>query len=180
MAAQFIPAWSFLMELEGGGQLHKLRGDPGGWTIWGISQKNHPGMFQNGPPTEEQARRFYEATYWLPLRLNELQDQGIAEEIFEFAVNSSTPVRGQYNLATRAAQRAVNAVFTVMAWDPIRPDGVMGPKTIRALNDIGDEGPVALLAWDGAFNIEQLRYYRELNPAQVQRFLLGWTRRIVL
>lgn len=177
--ASFLPAWRFLQELEGGGVLHKVVGDPGGRTIWGISERAFPEMFKGGPPNEEQAKRFYEATFWYPAQLQKLMDQGMAEEIFEFAVHATPGGKGK-NVSVRAAQRAANMVRTALKWDPIIPDGIMGPATIRALNDIAKEGMVAILAWDGAFNIEQLRHYRVLDDALVKRFLHGWTRRIVL
>lgn len=178
--AHFAGAWAFLQVLEGGGVLHKLQGDPGGRTIWGISEENWPDMFKNGPPNEEQAKRFYEAVYWTPLRLGQVTDQGMAEEIFEFAVNCTSGGAGR-NISVRAAQRAANVVRHALEWEPILADGFIGPNTIRALNDIPKEaGLVGVLAWDGAFNIEQLRHYRELKPALVKNFLHGWTRRVVL
>lgn len=177
--ARFAGAWAFLQELEGGGLLHKVQGDPGGRTVWGIAENMHPDIWENGPPDEEMAKRFYEAQYWYPLRLNQVQDQGIAEEIFEMAVNTTGGGKG-FNVAILAAQRACNAVRFAMGWDPIREDGRVGPKTLSALNTIVSAGRVAVLAWDGAFNIEQLRYYRELNRDLVKRFLLGWTRRVIL
>lgn len=177
--ASFQGAWTFLQELEGGGTLHKVQGDPGGRTIWGISEAAFPEMFKNGPPNEEQAKRFYEATFWYPLQLQKVIDQGIAEEIFEFAVHATPGGKGK-NISIRAAQRATNCVRTALQWDPVIPDGFVGPTTIRALNDVAKEGLVAILAWDGAFNIEQLRHYRTLNDKLVKQFLHGWTRRVVL
>lgn len=180
MAAQFLPAWNFLMELEGGDLMHKVQGDPGGRTRFGIAENMNPQMWPGGrAPTETEAKRFYEAQYWYPLRLNQIQDQGIAEEIFEFAVNATSGGSGR-NRAILAAQQATNAVRHAMGWEPIRPDGYVGPKTISALNALVSQGRVHVLAWDGAFNIEQLKYYRELRPALVARFLKGWTRRVIL
>lgn len=179
MSAQFPPAWDFLMDLEGGAIMHQIHGDPGGRTRFGIAENKNPHMWENGPPTEAAAKRFYEAQYWYPLRLNQIQDQGIAEEIFEFAVNTTGGGVGR-NVAIEAAQRASNIVRHTLDWEPIRVDGYVGPKTISALNAIVSNGRTAVLAWDGAFNIEQLKYYRELRPALVRRFLRGWTRRVVL
>lgn len=177
--ARFNPAWKFLQELEGGGIMHKLQGDPGGRTIWGISENNWPEMFENGPPSEEQAKRFYEAHYWYPLRLHQVQDQGIAEEIFEFAVNATPGGKGR-NISVRAAQEAANVVREAAGWERIEVDGLIGRETVGALNDLANESLVHILAWDGAFNIEQLRHYRDLRSDLVKRFLHGWTRRVIL
>lgn len=158
-----------------------VRGDSGGRTVWGVAENKHPEMWKNGPPTEEAAKRFYEADYWRMLRLNELEDQGIAEEIFEMAVNTSTPARGAYNPAVEAAQRATNRVRHEFEgeYEPLLLDGRIGRKTIGALNHIASVGRLALLAWDGSFNIEQLRYYTSLEKSKVDRFLRSWSRRVI-
>jgi len=170
----FDTAFAFLMVLEGGGTLHKLQGDPGGRTIWGISEEYHPDWWKNGPPTETQARQFYRRVFWEPLGLHTLREQSMAEELFEFAVNANKPP------AVKAAQVAANVVRHCMGIGPIKVDGKMGPQTIGALNRVAEWGPLAVVAWDGAFNIEQLRHYRSLNKDLVNRFLASWARRVVL
>lgn len=175
---RFDHAFHFLMDLEGWGEDHTVAGDPGGRTIYGISENNHPSMFTDGPPDEPEAREFYRRTYWAPLRLGELDNPQVAAEVLEFAVHATTPVRGQSNVAVLTAQQAVNDVREKLSQNRISEDGLIGPQTIGALNDLGVR-TLASLAWDGRYNLRQLRWYRTRRRALLDRFFLGWTRRVV-
>lgn len=175
--AEIKPAFRFLMGLEGGGTLHQVKGDPGGRTVYGIAENHHPEMFRPTPPTEAQAIDFYRRKYWDPLRLGELDNQAVADEIFEFAANASTPRVGEANVAVRIAQEAVNDVGARMRLPHVGEDGKMGPRTLAALNALG-VGTVEALAWDGRFNLRQLVFYRGLRQDLVERFFVGWSRRV--
>lgn len=39
--------WEGVTNIKKGGQLHKVAGDSGGWTIWGIAYNANSGMFKN-------------------------------------------------------------------------------------------------------------------------------------
>lgn len=176
--ADFEPAWVFLQDLEGWGVDHTVAGDPGGRTIWGISENNHPDMFRDGPPNEAQARAFYRRVYWYPLRLDELANQVVANELLEFAVHASTPEAGRANVAIRTAQMAVNVVREKSGAASVTADGIAGPETMGALNAMGVR-TMATLAWHGRYNLLQLAYYLRLRRDLVQQFLRGWARRVV-
>lgn len=175
----FEVAWEFLMELEGRDLLHKIQGDPGGRTRFGMAEEKHPAEWVNGPPTEASARRFYLRVYWGPLRLAEVESPVVASEIFEFAVNTTTPTPGSRVIAVAAAQSAANAVRVACGWEKIGVDGRMGPETIGALNRLGRD-PLSLLAWEARQNLHQLDHYRTRRKELVARFLAGWTRRVLL
>lgn len=175
--AEIEPAWDFLMDLEGGDLMHEVQGDPGGRTRFGISEKFHPEMWEDGPPDEPSARDFYRRVYWAPLRLGELESQEMADEVLEFAVNASTPERGKANVAVRTAQEAANDVRKRKDMPRIAEDGLIGPQTIRALNAFGSY-TVDAMAWDGRFNLRQLRYYYTRDRDLITRFFHGWTRRV--
>ena len=175
----FQYAWEFLMDLEGWGEDHHVQGDPGGRTIWGISENNHPDMFRNGPPDEKQAQRFVRRVYWNPLRLGEVENPKMAAEILEFAYHTSTPERGRPVLAVRIAQRSVNDVHQRLNKPKIVVDGLIGPQTLGALNDLGTN-TVESMAWDGRFNLHQLKHYRDGVRGNLSRqFFRGWSRRVV-
>lgn len=175
--ADFEPAWELLMELEGGELMHEVQGDPGGRTRFGIAENHHPDMWNDGPPNEAEARRFYRRRYWRPLRGGELENQEIADEVFEFAVNATTPAAGEPNIAVRLAQEATNDVRGRQGREGIKVDGLIGPQTIEALNDLGTES-LGSMAWDGRFNLRQLRYYYGLRDDLVERFFHGWAARV--
>lgn len=171
-------AFDFAMEFEAGGVTHTVPGDPGGTTKWGISQRANPDL-DIPNLTREDAIEVYRQRYWDPRRMGELISQEMANELFEFTINAD-PANSRRGRAVKAAQIATNLVFKAMrAGRRVSVDGVMGPDTLDAMNYIAAYGPLAELAWDGAFNIAQLGHYRGLRRDLVRKFLLGWTRRVV-
>lgn len=175
--ADFEPAWVLLMDLEGGDLMHKVQGDPGGRTRFGIAENRHPQMWNDGPPSEDEARAFYRERYFDVLRLGEIESQEIADEIFEFAVNVSTPRKGESNVAIRTAQEAVNDVRSRQGKTHVAEDGKVGPQTLGALNEFRRHS-LESMTWDGRFNLRQLRYYYGLRDDLVKKFFVGWSRRV--
>jgi lysozyme family protein len=56
-----------ILEREGEGTPpYTTPGDHGGRTRWGISERAHPEAWRAGPPSEDQARKIYEAEYVRP------------------------------------------------------------------------------------------------------------------
>lgn len=154
------------MRREGGFKLHEVKNDRGGMTYAGIARKfncDWPGwiVIDRGetPPTE-LVREFYRQGYWEPIRGDELEF-GIAADIFDFAVNTSAPRRP--TLAVKLAQIVAGA----------HPDGVIGPKTVAALNAMGEQ------AFRQLYFIAKIKRYAEIaNKDRTQRdFLLGWVNR---
>lgn len=165
------------MRLEGGDLMHEVQGDPGGRTRWGIAENHHPDMWEGGPPSEEEAKSFYQRRYWFVLRLGEIEGQEIADEIFEMAVHTTTPRIGEENVAILTAQQAVNDVRGRQGDDPIEDDGLVGPQTLGALNDL-EPRSVESQAWDGRFNLRQLRHYYGMRDDLIDNFFHGWSRRV--
>lgn len=171
--ARLQPAFNYLMELEGGGETHTVEGDPGGTTKWGISQRAYPNV-DIDTLTREEAIELYRQDYWDAVRGDDIPNQRMAEEVFEMAANAGIPS------SVRIAQAATNDVLEASHRPfQITVDGVMGPETLHGLETVDSMGRVAVLAWDGRFNLRQLKYYRNLDPELVDRFFVGWTRRIV-
>jgi len=104
-------------------------------------------------------REFYRAQFWEKISGDALQKQGIAQTIFDFAVNAGVPV------AAKLAQLVVDAV----------PDGRIGPKTLERL-DAMDEGVFAL-----KYALAKITRYAEIcNKDRTQtKFLLGWLNRTI-
>ena len=151
-----------------------------GWTFMGIYQGAFPqldlwkvirqkmqqyngdmalvsDMLYDNELLEEMTVALYKKEYWDKMKLDEVNSQKIADEIFIFGVNVGLAS------AIRVAQRACGAIA----------DGVLGPKTIKALNEI-DEA-----TFDKVFDQLEVNYYAMIvdkNPAKAI-YLNGWRNR---
>lgn len=82
--ANFEHDIGIVMKVEG---LDKKTRDPGGGrTRWGISEKNNPDAWKNGPPTKEKAIEIYKQRYWDRLGVEKL-DPALRLAAFDAAVN---------------------------------------------------------------------------------------------
>lgn len=125
--SSFESAFQRLMREEGIG-LSDHKADKGGQTFAGISRKFHPKWegwkyidAGETPPTE-LVRAFYRATFWAPVRGDEIKSQLAAEVLFSQYVNMG-------DNAIKLAQAVVGAIA----------DGKVGPKTLGALNAMNEE-----------------------------------------
>jgi type VI secretion system secreted protein VgrG len=174
MTDSFENAFRFLMWLEGA--YSDVPTDPGGPTIYGISQRSHPTAFAEviSQPTEQDklgaARTFYLRQWWEPMQLDAISDWRVGAEIFEMAVHGGIP------WGVRLVQRAVNC-FRGM---DITEDGTIGPETIGAVNTLIGQGKAAKLI--AAINLMQgsrLLHLVQSNPAQYASAFEGWLRRLI-
>jgi lysozyme family protein len=163
--ADFIPAFEKMLKDEGGYQLTTLAGDTGGMTYAGIARNPNP-QWEGWPLVDRKefggalttmVRNFYRTHFWDRIRGDEIQNQEIAESIFNFGVNAGV------GMAAKLAQLVVGAT----------PDGGIGAKTVELLNKC-----------DGAsfkkdYAIAKITRYVEIcNRDKVQdRFLRGWINR---
>jgi len=172
--ADILRAFDKLMDLEGGGKLHTVEGDPGGMTKWGFSQRAHPEV-DIAALTKLDAVWLFEAKYWTPLRCHEITHNQMAFEVAEFAFNAGDKA------SVMAAQEAANDLMGAARSRAgrVQVDGRIGPKTIGILNRVDRMGGIAVFGWVSRFNLLQLRYYRQLRPELVKRFFVGWTRRVI-
>ena len=139
---------------EGGFSDHAA--DPGGKTRYGITEAVASEVGYRGDMRElplDLAKRIYMERYWRPVRADELP-AGVRYAVFDAAVNSGP---GQ---AVKWLQRAAG----------VADDGVLGPKTMAAVNALNaDSLRSKILA-------QRLRFMSSLPnwPA----FSRGWSRRI--
>lgn len=129
--------------------------DAGGETNFGICKRVYPHL-DIKHLTREQAIEIYRRDYWRDY-MDKISDYRVAAKLFDMSVNMG---HGQAN---KIVQRAVG----------VTADGVFGPHTLSAVNDME---PDRLLK-----NIitEQLEFYDnivERKPDQIV-FLKTWTRR---
>lgn len=161
--AEFLPAFERMIVNEGGYVLHTVKDDRGGMTYAGIARAFHPNwpgwrvIDQGETPPADLVRQFYRSNFWHPLRLDEVEHQDVAGNIFDFGVNAG--------LGTAAKLAQLVAGTT--------PDGKIGAKTLQALNTIDPDLFVARYA------LAKIARYRDIvakNRTQ-QRFLIGWLNR---
>jgi lysozyme family protein len=158
----FETAYDKMIIDEGGYILHTIPGDAGGTTYAGIARNKNPQWEgwtfidnKETPPTE-LVREFYKVNFWDRIKGDEL-NPAIAQSIFNFGVNAGVSV------AVKLAQIVAKTA----------PDGVIGAKTISALNGMSEELFVAHYA------LAKIARYRDIvqrDRTQI-KFMLGWLNR---
>lgn len=156
----FARAISHVLEWEGG--YVNDPDDPGGETNFGISKRAYPDL-NIRELSRDGAIDIYRRDYWKKYRLDDVQDEEIAEYIFDMVVN-----HGGSN-AIKMVQRTVNAFIK----SDIEVDGGMGPLTLAAINSVNPER--LLLGLIG----ERARFYLNLATRKeaMSKFLGGWLNR---
>ena len=161
--SDFYSAYEAMIVNEGGYVLHHVKGDKGGMTYAGISQRAHPDwqgwqvLATGNRPSADSVRAFYRHHYWDKLRLDEVESQRVARTLFDFAVNTGP------STALKLAQVIVGAT----------PDGVIGPRTLAALNTADPDRFVL------AYALAKIARYRDIvtRDRSQAKFLLGWINR---
>ena len=140
--------------------------DPGGETKYGICKRSYPHVNIKAL-TIEQASEIYHKDFWGTLRLDQIQNQTIAEELLDTAVNCGV------GTSARIAQEAVN--LTNYPDPDIEIDGKVGPATLAAIN-----GHKSLPAYYKALNGVQFVRHMGIvkrHPKQ-EKYFRGWLRRV--
>lgn len=168
--ANFGKIIGFILSWEGG--YVNDPDDDGGETYRGISRKKHPQWdgwkdVDARQPLKKDAIikdaaldfkvvAFYETKFWHEIGGNAINSQAVANMACDWQVNSG-------DNCTKALQRIVG----------VYPDGIVGPKTIAAINAM----PETLL-------LTKLRQYRidfyydlVRRKPKNQKYLKGWLRR---
>jgi lysozyme family protein len=173
MAAQFEPAYLKVLQNEGG--YVNDPADPGGETYKGVSRKNwnswrgwqnidlakrmpdFPGNLEKDLDLQQAVKDFYKISFWDLMQGDKLNNQAIANSIFDFAVNAGA------RTSIVLAQVAAGA----------DQDGIAGDQTIAAINNIDPEHFLA------SFTLAKIVRYINIvqkRPAS-QKYFYGWVRR---
>ncbi len=161
----FDRAYNRTLGFEGGFTI-----DHAGPTNRGITQTTYSNyLVKNNLPYKnvkdaslEETKKIYEEEFFKKPKFDKLPD-GISDVAFDFGVNAGTFT------STKALQEVVGA----------KVDGVLGPKTQKAVNDFvqkNGEKPLIKKLID-----KQENHYKTLiqkHPARFQRFEKGWMNRI--
>ncbi len=161
--ADFNSCYESMILNEGGYKLHTVEGDRGGMTYAGIARKMNPYwegwtyIDSNEIPPTQLVRDFYRKEFWDKIRGDDLNNQKVARMLFDFGVNAG------WNTAVKLAQLAIG----------VQPDGIIGPKSLAALNSVDPE--VFVLQ----YSLAKIVRYRDIvakDKTQL-KFLMGWINR---
>jgi len=165
--ADFKTAFLLTLQHEDSTRSGKVTVDAGGRTRFGIAEKFHPDLpeeFFTGPAEDAlaEAEKIEEREYWDAMRLSEVENQNIANKLFDMGVNMGVRQAAVY------AQRAVNSQR-----QQLKEDGVIGSKTLAAINAIDPQTFYGLLC---QFSAAHYHHIATNNPAQAVN-LAGWLKR---
>lgn len=139
--------------------------DYGGETKYGIAKRWHPDVDIKNL-TIDRAKEIYKKEYWDELKLGEIRNQLIAEELFDTGVN----------LSQRKAARFLQMALNLLAEDGpyLIEDGIIGEKTIGAIN--GYKYPKAILKILNG--LQFMHYLKRVEEDETQRGMFrGWLKR---
>jgi lysozyme family protein len=177
--ADFKAAFAFAMSHEDPSRSGKVTTDAGGRTRFGVAGKFHPELpeeFFTGPAEEAlaEAEKIEEQEYWRPMRLEEVEDQSVANKLFDMAVNMGVHQAAIYS------QRAANFLLgrdtgsqAAAGVSRLAEDGETGEKTLAAINAV-DPGEYYRVLCE--FSEAHYRHIAAVNPAQEVN-LNGWLKR---
>ena len=161
--ADFLQAFEKTMLAEGGYKLTNVKNDRGGQTYAGISRRFHPNwqgwyyIDKEETPPSEMVRGFYKIEFWDKFQGDSILGQKVAESIYDFGVNAGI-------------KTSVKLVQIIIG---TTPDGVMGPKSLQAVNSVDAQTFIL------SFAIAKVsRYVNIVDKDRTQiKFLLGWLHR---
>ena len=179
--ANMSQVFDIMMKLEfnsPANALHKNKTESG-WTFMGIYQTAHPKLkmwtkievvvsrmgnvanaskvLYSDKELLKEVEDFYKKTFWDRMWLDKVVSQHKANEMFVFGVNAGI------SRSVRLAQIVSGAVA----------DGLIGPKTIEAINKCDDK------VFDVKFDEEEIKYYEAIVRSNPNKgiFLNGWKNR---
>ena len=149
----FIKCVKVILANEGGYVYNSF--DSGGETNFGISKRAFPNE-DIKRMTIERATEIYYTRYWSLMHLDDITDINKALQLFDFAINVGVG---------RAVKKAQALVLE-------EQDGLIGPKTIQAINED--------LNFVEDYKLIRIYYYNQLikDHPKMDIFLKGWERRV--
>lgn len=161
------------MRVEGWDKIVEDPLDPGGLTKFGISKRFNPDVdVRNLDP--DGARGVFNELYWKPMRLEEFDDDGVIEEMFDAGAGPN---------GIHVAISILQGSLIVLGKD-ISLDGAIGPQTIGAANSyrypkdlvkVMNGFQFVAFAVGAAGKDEIVGLVKPRLP-MLRRFIRGWTR----
>lgn len=185
--SDFLIAYKETMKIEGGyannpndrggetwrGIARNYHRTWGGWTLIDLhkKEKNWIGNLKDDKMLQELVLNFYATEFWDKLNLGRVNNQAIANELFDTAVNMGPGVAGLFlqrvlNVSNNRAQDYPNLTL----------DGDIGAKTIAVLN--AHRRPAMILKLLNCLQGAKYIAICEANESQ-ETFLTGWASRVL-
>jgi lysozyme family protein len=146
------------------------------WSGWKIidSYKKHVSGFEAALEKDQDLQSavlaFYKQNFWNELRLDDVSNQPIADELFDTAVNMSTNTAGTF------LQRALNVLNNNQKnYSDLLVDGKIGAKTIETLN--AHKNPARVLKVLNCLQGAKYVAICENNHSQ-EIFMASWMNRV--
>lgn len=145
-----------VMKWEGGEKLHKVSGDSGGWTLFGISYNNNKGLFVDfndfKDTTRAEASYIAFVKYYLASKAY-LLPHSAKLYYFDMAYNMGV------SRAIKIMQKCVG----------VKSDGIIGPITRSKMNHVSEK----------CLMIERNSFYNRLvsKNYKFKKFIKGWLNR---
>jgi len=138
--------------------------DPGDETKYGISKRANPNLDIKNL-TIEQAKEIYYRDYWLKAHCDKLESISARLAFIQF----NTAVNAGIRRANITLQKSINRQL------PIVVDGIVGPKTLKALKRINAD-----LCFD-TYCMMLTSFYTHLVNKRInlRKFFRGWMNRVV-
>jgi lysozyme family protein len=184
--ADFNKAYALTREYEGGYSNHP--NDTGGETYKGIARRpqskwkgwkiidqerykpDFPNRLDSNKELQALVHELYKKEYWDSMKLDDVKDQLIANEMFDTGVNMGIGRAGIF------LQRVLNVANKGQTLYPnLKVDGQVGKVTIGALNSHPQQRNI--LAGINALKGAQYITICENNPSQ-EVFFNGWMKRV--
>lgn len=157
-------AFIWTMRWEGGADISDHPDDPGGRTRFGVTERDYPELWEDGPPTREEAMQVFENDYFRHERVkaHKVEDRRLAIYLADIAFNQGPQKAGT------VLQRACN-----LYGEDIRVDGWVGEKTLRAVGNVEAERLLHGMVYFRSEHHVSLATSQE----RFQSFVYGWLRR---
>lgn len=165
--SQFLPALQFTLNWEDPHRSYESVPDNRGFVIAGVNSKAWPENYAQIKAASQADRpklvyNFYMNNFWDPIKIGGLTLQDLANRVFDEGVNANPEV------SIKLLQESINLLK-----GDLTVDGLLGPLTLEAANDIDSDSIVA------AFRTQRLEYYRKIivTYPQFEIYFDNWEKR---
>lgn len=148
-----------IIKREGGAKATNNPKDKGGRTQYGIAEASNPSAWKDDKVTYEEARSIYDAKYIKGPGFDRIQDERLKAQMVDFGVTSGPAL----------------AIQKIQALVKVEVDGILGPKTLAAINA---HDPVLLNNKLALERVKMIGRIVQKNPSQAT-FLNGWLSRAI-
>ncbi|MBM7624081.1 glycoside hydrolase family 108 protein [Sporohalobacter salinus] len=144
--------------------------DRGGKTKYGITENLARNYGYDGKMKDlelKKAKEIYYREFWAKHFYNWIEDERIAVEVFEQAVN----------IGAKTANKNLQKAYNLIAGKEIEVDGIIRSCTLDAINNFKHKNDLLKL-----LNILQAKKYIEIieNDKSQKKFMRGWLKRVEL